>query len=321
MSIQLMAAIWEYGPNNPTQRFVLLSLADYADADGSCFPSYKRTAQRCAINRNTAIRTIKSLEADGWLTVEQQVRSNGSYTSNRIYINLDRLLPGGAGSPGDARAGVEMVAQDHQGGGTESLPGGAGSPGWSHRITRVVAQDHQGGGTESPLDPSIYPLNDPSGDPGREEERGANAPTPLVPVDSFRPISDELKAQKARRNIRDPEPELISTAPEALRLLARLSGYWPGTDVADALAARLGAAPDEAALARAVELWRLSGNKPTNWLGIIDWYDELRRAPDWTPQTRFKPRQNGAAAPALSPAEQAADRYVKAKRAVLGDLP
>lgn len=185
----------------------------------------------------------------------------------------------------------------------------------------MVAQDHQGGGTESPLDPSIYPLNDPSGDPGREGESSAFAPAPLVPVDSFRPISDELKAQKARRNIRDPEPELISTAPEALRLLARLSGYWPGTDVADALAARLGAAPDEAALARAVELWRLSGNKPTNWLGIIDWYDELRRAPDWTPQTRFKPRQNGAAAPALSPAEQAADRYVKAKRAVLGDLP
>ena len=292
MSIQLMAAIWEYGPNNPTQRFVLLSLADYADADGSCFPSYKRTAQRCAINRNTAIRTIKSLEADGWLTVEQQVRSNGSYTSNRIYINLDRLLPGDAGSPG-----------------------------WSRRVTRVVAQDHQGGGTESPLDPSIYPLNDPPGDPGREGESGASAPALLVPVDSFRPLSDELKAQKARRNIRDPEPELISTAPEALRLLARLSGYWPGTDVADALAARLGAAPDEPALARAVELWRLSGNKPTNWLGIIDWYDELRRAPDWTPQARFKPRQNGAAAPALSPAEQAADRYVKAKRAVLGDLP
>ena len=53
--------------------------------------------------------------------------------------------------------------------------------------------------------------------------------------------------------------------------------------------------PDEGALTRAVELWRLSGNKPTNWLGIADWYDELRRDLDWTPQARFK-KSNGSAA-------------------------
>lgn len=156
------------------------------------------------------------------------------------------------------------------------------------------------------------------------EGSGANAPAhaPVaspVPGETFQPVPETIKRQKRRAGIEDSEPDVIAAAPAALRVLARLSGYWPGTDVADALVDRLGAAPDEAALARAVELWRLSGNKPTNWLGIIDWYDELRRAPDWTPQTRFKPRQNGAAA--LSPAEQAADRYVKAKRAVLGDLP
>jgi len=80
-------------------------------------------------------------------------------------------------------------------------------------------------------------------------------------------------------------------------MLARLSGYWPGADVSDALATRFGDVPDEGALTRAVELWRLSGNKPTNWLGIADWYDELRRDLEWTPQARFK-KGGGSAAPA-----------------------
>ena len=51
---------------------------------------------------------------------------------------------------------------------------------------------------------------------------------------------------------------------------------------------RQGNSPDESALSRAVELWRLSGNKINNWLGIADWYDEIRQRPDWQPHDRFK---------------------------------
>jgi hypothetical protein len=119
----------------------------------------------------------------------------------------------------------------------------------------------------------------------REREIPAPAPIPPIP---FQPLPDGLQRQKEAHGITDPEPALTATAPPAVRLLHQFTGYWPGDDIAPALVDRLGDAPDEVALTRAVELWRLSGNKPTNWLGIIDWYDQLRRDPAWTPQARFR---------------------------------
>lgn len=134
----------------------------------------------------------------------------------------------------------------------------------------------------------------------RGEGSGAIAPATRqvvspIPGETFQPIPESVKSQKRRAGVEDIEGDIAATAPAAVRMLARLSGYWPGADVSDALATRFGDVPDEGALTRAVELWRLSGNKPTNWLGIADWYDELRRDLDWTPQARFK-KSNGSAA-------------------------
>ena len=71
-------------------------------------------------------------------------------------------------------------------------------------------------------------------------------------------------------------------------MLHELTTYWPGADNEPLIVRSLGDAPDRPTLARAVELWRASGNKLTNWLGMCDWYHELTRHPDWTPQDRFK---------------------------------
>ena len=136
----------------------------------------------------------------------------------------------------------------------------------------------------------------------RGEGSGAIAPATRqvvspIPGETFQPIPESVKSQKRRAGVEDIEVDIAATAPAAVRMLARLSGYWPGADVSDALATRFGDVPDEGALTRAVELWRLSGNKPTNWLGIADWYDELRRDLEWTPQARFK-KGGGSAAPA-----------------------
>lgn len=160
-----MAAVWDHGPDNPTQRFVLLALADYADHDGSCYPSYNKTAQRCAISRSTAMRAIKKLAKDGWLTIETQTRDNGSHTSNRIFLNLERLT----------------------GGSTAPLPSGTVTLGWYQDDTTLVADCDQGGSTVPPLDPLSDPLIDPSDDPkrGQRRTRGANPPPlPASPANS-----------------------------------------------------------------------------------------------------------------------------------------
>jgi len=169
-------------------------------------------------------------------------------------------------------------------------------------------------------DPSSY--NHPSNRPkGEGEQTGATAParTPLPSI-PFQPIPEAVQNAKRRRGIEEPQPAVTATAPPGVALLHRLTGYWPGADITPALADRLGDTPDEGALARAVELWRLSSNKPTNWLGILDWYDQLRADPTWTPQARFKANGQGntnGRAP-LSPSEQAAAQYAAAKRQLLG---
>lgn len=162
-----------------------------------------------------------------------------------------------------------------------------------------------------------------------EAERGrdgAGAPAPPPPPASspaFQPIPENVRQAKARRD--KTGPETVPAALPALSALHELTGYWPGEANAGAITAVIGEAPDRSTLARAVELWRASGNKVTNWLGICDWYIELSRDPDWTPQKRFKSARQPAAGspdqPVLSRSEQAAAAYAAQKRSILGDLP
>ena len=134
---------------------------------------------------------------------------------------------------------------------------------------------------------------DKEGDQDGEGERGAIAPAPPTPGPTFRPVPEEVQRQKARKGIQEPEPAIVSTAPAAVRLLAQLTGYYPGDDVAPALVAEFGETPDEDALRKAVDFWRLSTYKLTNWLGIAEWYKEIRRRPDWRPEDRFKNGSGG----------------------------
>lgn len=122
-----------------------------------------------------------------------------------------------------------------------------------------------------------------------EGESGAIAPAPPTPPPAtFQPVPPAVQKQKERRGDVEPEPAMITNGPPIMRLLAQHTGYWPGADVAPTLVQEFGESPDEPMLARAVELWRASGHKLTNWLGIADWYKQLRQRPDWTPQDRFK---------------------------------
>ena len=132
---------------------------------------------------------------------------------------------------------------------------------------------------------------DPDQEGEGETARSAPAPAPLP---AFQPVPEEVQRQKARKGITEPEPAIVSTAPAALKMFHELTNYWPGADNAPLIVQSLGDAPDKTLLARAVELWRASGNKITNWLGMCDWYHELSRNPTWTPQDRFK-NGNGSA--------------------------
>jgi len=76
----------------PTQRFVLVILADMSDEFGLCWPSKTTIAERTGYGVATVKRTMRELAGEQLLTSEPHFMANGKQTSNSV-----RLCLGGRG--------------------------------------------------------------------------------------------------------------------------------------------------------------------------------------------------------------------------------
>lgn len=82
MSIRLMAQIWD----NPdillrgTKLNLLLALADYANDDGVCWPSYVRLAVRTRCSKRAVIDLVAELETHGFIKVSRTAGRPNNYT-------------------------------------------------------------------------------------------------------------------------------------------------------------------------------------------------------------------------------------------------
>lgn len=146
MSIKLMSLVWENGPTSSTDRFVLLALADNANDQGRCWPSYQTIAAKCAMSRRTVINTVERLIAAGYIS--RRGRGDGHrQTSNEYILNAAKLstvvIDVHRGSEADS---LPVVNDDHWGGEQDS-PG-------------VVNDVHRGSDRRSP-DPSMNLLPEP----------------------------------------------------------------------------------------------------------------------------------------------------------------
>ena len=54
MSVEAMAWVWKNGPNDPTERLVLLAIADHADDHGWCYPSMIGIATKACVTERGA---------------------------------------------------------------------------------------------------------------------------------------------------------------------------------------------------------------------------------------------------------------------------
>lgn len=84
MSIKVMSALWDSGPQDKTALLVLLALADFCDDDGVCFPSIRRIAEKCRMTERGAQKAIRKMESDGWLTIKT---GNGRHGTNVYKIH------------------------------------------------------------------------------------------------------------------------------------------------------------------------------------------------------------------------------------------
>lgn len=137
MSIEAINWAFNQPIKKPSQKLVLLCLADFADDYGICWPRIKTVIKKTGISRETIFRCLKDLEAQNLIERVNRPTGDGSYTSNayRLAFYQERI-------------------DDHP---LSSLFKGRGCQNDTtpcQNDTGVVSQGHGGGVRMTPLDPS-----------------------------------------------------------------------------------------------------------------------------------------------------------------------
>ncbi|WP_263577140.1 helix-turn-helix domain-containing protein [Salmonella enterica] len=131
MSMNLMAKAMSIKVGNPLRKLVLIKLADNANDEGECWPSYQHIADQCEVSRSTVKSHIRALEDMGLL--KREFRRKGELNqSNVFYLTLDNAqqIPPESGGAGDDRGGAGADrggAGADRGGAGADLGGGAGA--------------------------------------------------------------------------------------------------------------------------------------------------------------------------------------------------
>ncbi|EMX9467441.1 helix-turn-helix domain-containing protein [Salmonella enterica] len=131
MSMNLMAKAMSIKVGNPLRKLVLIKLADNANDEGECWPSYQHIADQCEVSRSTVKSHIRALEDMGLL--KREFRRKGELNqSNVFYLTLDNAqqIPPESGGAGADRGGAGADrggAGADRGGAGADLGGGAGA--------------------------------------------------------------------------------------------------------------------------------------------------------------------------------------------------
>ena len=102
MSLLLMAKAMSIKVGNPLRKLVLLKLADNANDDGICFPSYQYIADVCEISKASARTHIDALIQMGFVSKKARKNKDGS-SSNLYVLHLEKGMPADStGMPADS---------------------------------------------------------------------------------------------------------------------------------------------------------------------------------------------------------------------------
>lgn len=90
MSLELLTATFKLETLTPTKKLILLILANYADENNRCYPSYKHIAKLAGLKDHKNVqRIIKDFAEQGLLSIEQRYTSSGGQTSNVYSLKIN----------------------------------------------------------------------------------------------------------------------------------------------------------------------------------------------------------------------------------------
>lgn len=116
MSVQAISQALKIRGVSPSEKLVLMVLANYADEHNRSFPSHRRLSEETGLSERTILTVMKALEARELLVRQERKRPDGSRSTDLITLNIggETISPrgeidgGGVGKP--LRGGGEMVS-------------------------------------------------------------------------------------------------------------------------------------------------------------------------------------------------------------------
>lgn len=122
---------------NPLRKLVLIKLADQANDQGECWPSFAHIADQCEMSRRSVIGHIKALEGMGFLTTERRAGEKGN-SSNVYHLHIHKAaaIQTEKEQKGSANSAPALVQEVHQGSAGDSPP--------------LVQEIHQGSANAAP---------------------------------------------------------------------------------------------------------------------------------------------------------------------------
>ena len=77
---------------NSTDKLILIILANFTDAENTCYPSHKKIAELCECSTDTVIRSLKRLKELNFIEIEKRFqlteKNNHRQTSNIYKLNV-----------------------------------------------------------------------------------------------------------------------------------------------------------------------------------------------------------------------------------------
>ena len=78
---------------NSTDKLILIILANFTDAEDTCYPSHRKIAELCECSTDTVIRSLKRLKELNFIEIEKRFQltqnNNHRQTSNIYKLNID----------------------------------------------------------------------------------------------------------------------------------------------------------------------------------------------------------------------------------------
>jgi DNA-binding transcriptional MocR family regulator len=91
MSVQAISWALSVKTGSPSAKAVLLAIANYADANGRCWPSQRRIADETEQSIDSVQRRLRDLEKGGFIARERRDRGDGGRASDWIILRMPSL--------------------------------------------------------------------------------------------------------------------------------------------------------------------------------------------------------------------------------------